>query len=134
MSRNWSFTFPQGIGVVNLCLGLGHAAAPWLLGYADIPRAAVSSVATGLVLAVFGAARALGAGMWANIVCLVVGVWMLFAPGVLQYGSMANLRHGYDAFAALEALWIGLAVIAMAGCSALATWLGRPTAPAVPAA
>lgn len=109
------------IGVLNVVVGLAHAAAPWVLGYADVTRAAISSAITGLVLVVVGLYRAIAAPFgwgWPSYLVVLAGFWILAAPQALAYSGRA--------FAPNEALWSGFAAILLGFCALIATWFDHP--------
>ncbi|HET6576630.1 MAG TPA: SPW repeat protein [Fimbriiglobus sp.] len=115
------YTIPLGrlIGVLIAVGGLYHALTPWVFGHAYETPAAISSVASGLTLLVFGGLRAAGVRGWPIWVCAAAGLWVLSAPQALGLGV-----HG---LANNEALWGGLFVVVLSGLAALDQWFGGPT-------
>lgn len=74
----------------NVVLGLWLAASPWLIGgaaHAGKPDMVWNCVLTGLVIAVFAgwAAAASTKEAWQEWVVILLGLWLLIAPGTLKY-------------------------------------------------
>lgn len=119
---NWESRITLGRIAVG---GVFHALAPWLFGYADDTRAAVSNLVSGALLAVFGGVRAWGLKGWPILVCAVVAAWVLVAPQALRFERL----H----FGANEALWGGMLVLALVAITTLSRWFSdRPTRPSLP--
>jgi hypothetical protein len=109
------------IGILNVVVGLGHAGAPWILGYADVTRAAISSAITGLIIAACGLYRAIAAPFgwaWTSYLVILSGFWVLAAPQALAFSG----RN----FAPNEAVWSGFAAILLGFCALIAIWFDHP--------
>src|SRR6185369_3281936 len=78
---------------INILLGIWLILAPFVLGYASLQVAMWNDIILGaLVLAIamirtFG--TALGTASWVNV---VLGIWLVIAPFVLNYGDNPSPR------------------------------------------
>lgn len=104
---------------LNMVAGLWLIAAPWILAY-GINAAIWNDVLIGAALVVLAGIRVampgrLAALSWVNV---VIGIWLFFAPFVLQYGSWALAGVS-------TAIWndiiIGIAVVLLGWASAANT-------------
>ena len=78
-----------------LTIGLGFwlMTSPPILGYESMPLAA-SDVATGLLVAVFGALSLSRRMAWARLVNAALGIWLMFAPLVFWAPTAAAYLNG----------------------------------------
>jgi hypothetical protein len=80
----------QILGGLMMLVGLALLFSPWVMG--DSPTSGMEAhrdeLGVGLVV-VFAAAARLGgrAGKWSDLVIFLAGVWLLFAPWVLDAGD-----------------------------------------------
>jgi hypothetical protein len=104
---------------LNVVAGLWLIAAPWVLSYGT-DAAIWNDVIVGAALVVLAGIRVamprrLAALSWVNV---VIGIWLFFAPFVLQYGSWALAGVS-------TAIWndvvIGIAVVLLGWASAANT-------------
>lgn len=120
MSGNGSFRgIAQTFSGLNLLVGLWLMAAPWVLGYVEVPAALWNDRIVGGAVIILAGIRVLNPTRftflsWLN---LILGLWLLAAPFVLRYGEgfvMRNVAFWNDALS-------GIAIIALAWLSADAT-------------
>ena len=92
--------------LINAVLGLWLLASPWVIGYDDDSAATWNAVIAGLVLA----ALALGAMVipraWEEWAQGGIGAWLIASPWALAF----SVREG----PMLNAMWAGIAVVALA--------------------
>lgn len=72
---------------VTLLLGVWLFAAPWALGYMNLPAAAWNSWIFGVVIAAFSVAALIQFQTWEEWVNVAVGIWLLVSPWVLGFAS-----------------------------------------------
>jgi hypothetical protein len=92
--------------LINALLGLWLLVSPWVIGDVDGSAAMWNAVIAGLVLA----ALALGAMVipraWEEWAQGAIGAWLIGSPWVLAFSE----RQG----PMLNAMWVGIAVVALA--------------------
>lgn len=75
---------------VNMFLGAWLVVAPYVLGYADVPRASLNSVLVGIAVVGIAAARAyIGAPPWTSWLNLMLGIWLVVSPMGLAFATSA---------------------------------------------
>ncbi|MBA2778522.1 NAD-dependent epimerase/dehydratase family protein [Billgrantia kenyensis] len=109
----------------NIGLGAWLVASPATLGYGG--AMAYSDMASGLLLALFGALSLSLKLIWARWVCAVIGLWVLFAPLVFWSDSAAAYLNG----TLVGTLAIGFAAVVRPspGVSPAAAMTGPTTPP-----
>ena len=70
---------------VNLVAGGWLFAAPWILGYDDLPAASWNSWIFGVIVVVVSAAALVQFAPWEEWVNVVIGVWLLISPWMLNF-------------------------------------------------
>lgn len=102
---------------INLVSGLWLIAAPWVLGYEET-EAMWNDVVAGVLVVMAAGVKATNPirylrASWVNV---IVGVWLILAPFVLQYGG-DNVISGVN-----KALWndvvLGILIVVPAWLSA----------------
>lgn len=112
MKQDQSLPLQRVVGVLLTIGGLWHAAAPWIFGYSSIRSALISDVASGLALAVVGAAMvAIQGAAWLNWIGAAIGVWVLVSPQLLGNAGPRMVM--------LEATWGGPLTIILVVLAAL---------------
>lgn len=105
---------------INVIAGIWLIIAPWALGYSNIDAAVWNDVLVGIAVVILAGIRTAtpnrSTGVsWANV---ALGVWLIIAPFILQYGAYAMGNAG-------AAFWndilLGIAVAALAWASAAST-------------
>lgn len=105
---------------LNIIAGLWLIIAPFALGYSNIDAAMWNDVLVGIAVVILAGIRTATPGRytgfsWTNV---ALGVWLIIAPFVLQYGAAAVGNAG-------AAFWndilLGIAVAALAWASAAST-------------
>lgn len=115
----------QTFSGLNVLVGIWLLAAPWVLGYGEVPTALWNDRIVGGATLLFAGIRVFAPARvaffsWLNV---VLGIWLVASPFVLQYGEGFVLRN----VAFWNDLLSGLAIIALAWLSADATrQLGSP--------
>ncbi|WP_010628080.1 NAD-dependent epimerase/dehydratase family protein [Halomonas sp. KM-1] len=109
----------------NIALGAWLVVSPATLGYDG--AMAYSDMASGLLLALFGALSLSLKLLWARWVCAVIGLWVLFAPLVFWSDSAAAYLNG----TIVGSLAIGFAAVVRPapGISPAAAMTGPTTPP-----
>jgi hypothetical protein len=91
---------------LNLALSVLLFISPWVLGFAGEERAAWDAWACAIIIAVVSIAALVNFAEWEEWVNLVVGVWLIVSPWVLQFTAVAS--------AMWTAIIIGVIVAALA--------------------
>lgn len=105
---------------INVVAGLWLIIAPFVLGYAA--RAAYwNDIILGIVVAALAMMRLrvplrLPALSWTNV---IIGIWLIIAPWILDYGIEEVERTGPDAAATWNDVILGILILVMGAWSAM---------------
>lgn len=92
---------------VTLVLGIWLFFSPWILSfYSAMPDASWNFFVLGVAFVVFGAFGLNLRTLWEEWVNLVLGIWMIISPWVLQYSGHSAARD--------DAVIVGIIVAVMA--------------------
>jgi hypothetical protein len=100
--------------VANLILGLWLVISPWALSYMMETVPTWNAIIVGLIIAVAAAGALVAFHAWEEWVNVVLAVWLIVSPFVLDYASHTTV------------LWNQLIVGALVGILALWTALTTP--------
>ena len=92
---------------ITLIVGIWLFFSPWILGfYSEMPTVSWNFFLLGIAFVVFAAFGLSLRTLWEEWVNLVLGIWLIVSPWVLQYSSNTMPRDG--------AVIVGVIVAAMA--------------------
>lgn len=112
----------SGVDVVNLVLAAFLFLTPWIFGFISDHAAAPNAWASGIVIGGVAIAALTRFAEWEEWINLVLGVWVLVSPWVLDFAGQASARWAH--------VVVGLIVAVLAG---LKLWLMHQTPPRVSA-
>jgi hypothetical protein len=98
--------FKRWQDVVNAVLGLWLLVSPWVVGYDDGSAAMWNAVVAGVVLAALALGAVFIPRAWEEWAQGAVGAWLIASPWALGFAT----REG----PMLNAMWVGIAVVALA--------------------
>src|SRR5262249_2435052 len=77
-----------GVSGLSILCGIWLLMAPFVLGYSNLQVAMWNDIILGILVAAIGLIRAFGGG-WAGATWIagLLGVWLIIAPFVLNYGD-----------------------------------------------
>jgi SPW repeat len=80
----------------NLVAGGWLFVAPWVLGYTDLPAAAWNSWIFGIIIVAISIAALVQFAQWEEWVNVIVGVWLLISPWVLNFARPEAARAEWN--------------------------------------
>jgi len=89
-----------------LLLGLWQFITPWVFSYPIPSPEATNAFITGAVLAILSAFELYKTYLWAVIVNLLVGIWVVLAPWALHVANQRDIKW--------DGILVGLAVVILA--------------------
>ena len=97
------------VDVINLILGVGLIAAPWIFGFTRVEMASRHAVMAGALISVTAILTLVVFAEWEEWVIFLLGLWVAASPWALSF----DLLISETALCAQAAL--GLAIAALAG-------------------
>jgi len=98
--------FKRWQDVVNAVLGLWLLASPWVIGYDDGSTAMWNGVVSGVLLAALALGAVFIPRAWEEWAQGAIGAWLIASPWALGFASREAPM--------LNAMWVGIAVVALA--------------------
>lgn len=99
---------------INVILGIWLIVAPFILGTNSSTAVLWNDIILGIVVVVMAGTRLSNVQItWPSWVNVIAGLWLIIAPFVLGYSTMANARYEdiiVGIVVALVALWSALSV------------------------
>jgi hypothetical protein len=108
---------------INVLAGFWLIIAPWFLGYSGVPTALWNDVVVGAAVLILAGLRAIVPGRFVAVsrANIVLGLWLIVSPFVLQYGRGLVLEN----VATWNDIVLGVIVMASAWLSAETTRRAR---------
>jgi hypothetical protein len=75
---------------LNLALSVLLFISPWVLGFAGEQQPAWNAWACAIIIAVFSVAALVNFAEWEEWVNLVVGLWLVISPWILQFSAVTS--------------------------------------------
>ncbi len=106
---------------INLVAGVWLIIAPFIIGYVALESALWNDILCGAIVLILAAIRVAMPlrHVWLSWVNLVVGLWLIIAPFVLDYAAFPA--------PVWNDILVGILIAGMAGWSGLAAGTPRPT-------
>jgi hypothetical protein len=116
MADTYNYTATKTASTLNVVAGAWLIISPWAIGYAEVVAATWNNVVIGALVVIFAGIRLMFPDRYPGFswINAVLGVWLIVAPWVFQFGELARGAVWNDTL-------VGIAIAIIAAGSALST-------------